>query len=222
MGACDAHGAIWQSAKEVVPGEGYLLAARFMQNSSIQEKMLDRDMPMMTSLGFTREEYKAQLESLQGLSPWLVCEECIGLLGLGSADKEAAREAARKWWADQNTPGHMPASGPPSPERLPAYFAVFGNGFMPSEEQARLIFLAWWAQRKSLFGQTSAPAVRFECHSRPQASRLEFAQARTEMREATSGQAMDDWIWIDKRTGQDMVLLAVWPPEEAAAIRDLL
>ena len=117
MGVCDAHGALWKSERQMSPGEGYLLAARFMQRSVVQEKLIERDMPMMEQMGFTRERYRQQVEQMQGPTPWLVCEECIGALKLSPADLEAAREAARRWWRDNNTPGHMPGA---SASRSPA------------------------------------------------------------------------------------------------------
>ena len=110
MGVCDAHGALWKSERQMSPGEGYLLAARFMQRSVVQEKLIERDMPMMERTGFTRQRYRQQVEAMQGPSPWLVCEECIGTLKLSQADKQAAREAGKRWWRDKTTPGHVPGS----------------------------------------------------------------------------------------------------------------
>jgi hypothetical protein len=108
MGACDAHGAVWMSELQMSPGEGYLLDARFMQQSVIQEKLLDRDMRMMASVGISRAQYRAQVEAMQGYSPWLICDQCIRLLKLGQADLDAAREAAQRWWTDKSTRGHLP------------------------------------------------------------------------------------------------------------------
>jgi len=117
MGVCDAHGALWKSERQMSPGEGYLLDARFMQRSIVQEKLIDRDMPMMERMGFTREQYRQRVEQMQGRTPWLVCEECIGALELSRADLDAAREAARRWWRDNSTPGHMPGAGATGAQR---------------------------------------------------------------------------------------------------------
>ena len=111
MGVCDAHGALWKSERQMSPGEGYLLAARFMQRSVVQEKLIERDMPMMERMGFTRQRYREQVEAMQGPTPWLVCEECIGALKLSQTDQQAAREAGKRWWQDNSSPGHMPGAG---------------------------------------------------------------------------------------------------------------
>jgi len=108
MVGCDAHEAVFECDNKMSPGEGYLFEARFIQRSVIQEKLLDRDMPMMKNMGYTREQYRLETESIQGSSPWLICEECLRVLKLTRSDENAAREAARKWWRDKNTPGHVP------------------------------------------------------------------------------------------------------------------
>jgi len=110
MGVCDAHGSVWKSEKQMLAGEGYLLAVRFVQRSVIQEKNIDMSMKMVKIAGgmMSRDECRLQLEFIQGTSPWLICEECIVLLKLGQADKDAAKEAAKRWSVDKSTPGHMP------------------------------------------------------------------------------------------------------------------
>jgi len=104
MVACDAHDAVWGTSKQLSSGEGYLLAARFMQSSAVQEKNIEVGVRM----GFPRELYKQQIESIQGKSPWLICEQCADLLKLSEADKGAARQAALSWRRDKTTAGHMP------------------------------------------------------------------------------------------------------------------
>jgi len=105
MSACDAHGALHESRTSLSHGEGYLLDARFMQASVVQTKMLDKHPSSMS-----REDYRRYLVSMQGTSPWLVCDQCIGYLNLSETDKQAARAAARRWWADNNSPGHVPST----------------------------------------------------------------------------------------------------------------
>jgi len=120
MGVCDAHGAVWKSEKQISPDEGYLLDARFMQKSVIQDKLIDQAVPMIQAMGITREQYRLQIESVQGASPWLICDECIGVLKLSQADKDAAREAATKFSADKSTPGHVPGSKKKTKEKRTA------------------------------------------------------------------------------------------------------
>lgn len=93
--------------KTVASGEGYLLAAKFMQYSVVMDKML----AVGEVMGFPREVYRKQLMSVQGSGPWMVCEECIGSLNLSQPDKDAAREAAKRWWTDKTTPGYYPGTG---------------------------------------------------------------------------------------------------------------
>ena len=56
MAVCNAHGTVWKSEKQMSPGEGCLLGSRFVQRSVIQDKVIDRDMPMMQAMGITREQ----------------------------------------------------------------------------------------------------------------------------------------------------------------------
>ncbi len=105
---CDAHGAIERSEKQLLPDEGYLLQARYVQRSVIQEKLIERDIALMASMGFTRAEYRRQLEQVQGSSPWLICKDCLSVLGLDPSDVDAARAAAKNFWRDASTRGHAP------------------------------------------------------------------------------------------------------------------
>jgi len=107
MSVCDAHEAAWGIKKNLSEGEGFLLAAQFMQNSSIQEKNVDRMAKLFSGM-MSREQFKVQLESNQGKTPWIICEECADFLMLSKVDRKAAREAAKKWWQNESTPGHMP------------------------------------------------------------------------------------------------------------------
>jgi len=107
MAKCDGHDAVWGLAKEIAHGEGYALDGSFMQRSVIQEKLLDKLMGFR-SVGISREGCRRLVERKQGKGPWLMCEECVRLLNLSEADQEAAREAARRWWKDNHTPGHLP------------------------------------------------------------------------------------------------------------------
>ena len=127
MNVCDAHGAVHKSQKNLSTGEGYLLAAFFMQKSIIQEMLIDRDMPYMKTKGFSREQYRLQIESTQGSGPWLICEECIGVLNLGSDDQSASRDAAKRWWQDKNLSGHLPGKIAAVREKKPSTFIGKGN-----------------------------------------------------------------------------------------------
>jgi WD40 repeat protein/serine/threonine protein kinase/tetratricopeptide (TPR) repeat protein len=110
MSVCDAHEGAWGCRKELSAGKGFLLAAQFMQDSPIQEQLIDKTCALYTKMGMTlsRKQCKAQIESTQGSGPWIICEECVNYLKLSDTDKEAARTAAKKWWQDKNTSGHMP------------------------------------------------------------------------------------------------------------------
>jgi hypothetical protein len=103
----------------MTPGEGYLLAGRFVQASVIQEKLLDQQMPLIRAHGLNREQGRLQIESRQGTGPWLICQDCIGVLGLSESDKTLAREAARRWWRDNSLPGHMPSQATPARTTTP-------------------------------------------------------------------------------------------------------
>lgn len=224
MAVCDAHGAVCKSEKQMSPGEGYLLGARFVQRSVIQDKLIDRDMPMMQvmGMGITREQYRLEIESMQGASPWLICDECIGVLNLSQADKDAAREAAKRFWVDKSTPGHVPGSRVKTREKKPAYFVIFGNGFTPSEEQNKFIMLAWLEKRKAVLGTDAVIGVRSDLRFRPQAPRMQFIEVVSEVRKEHPGQVIDDMLMLDQRTGKDIALVAVWPPEDTAYIQTLL
>ncbi len=222
MSVCDAHGAVRKTEKQMSPGEGYLLAARFVQRSVIQDKLIDRDMPMMQRMGITREQYRLQVESMQGASPWLICNECIGVLNLSQADKDAAREAAERFSIDKSTPGHVPGSRVKATEKKPAYFAIFGNGFTPSEEKAKSIILAWLEKRKAVLGTDAVVGVRSDLRFRPQAPRMQFVEVVSEVQKEHPGQVIDDMLMLDQRTGKDIALVAVWPPEATAFIQTLL
>jgi len=218
---CDAHGAVFQSDKEMSPGEGYLFGAGFIQRSIIQEKLLDRDMPMMKNIGYTREQYRLETESIQGSSPWLICEECLRVLKLSPSDKSAAREAAKRWWRDKSTPGHVPGASA-TRDNKPACFLIFGNGFTPSEGEAMRIILAWTEKRKGVLDPDAAVGVRSELRHRPAAPRTEFVEVVTEVRKKHPGQVTDDILWLDQNTGKDMALIAVWTPEDSPHVRTLL
>lgn len=222
MAVCDAHGAVWKSEKQMSSGEGYLLGARFVQRSVIQDKLIDRDMPMMQAMGITREQYRLQVESMQGASPWLICDKCIGVLNLSQADKDAAREAAKRFAADASTPGHVPGSRVKTREKKPAYFVIFGNGFTPSEEQAKFIMLAWLEKRKAVLGTDAVVGVRSDLEFRPQAPRMQFIEVVSEVKKKHPGQVIDDMLMLDQRTGKDIALVAVWPPEDTDYIGNLL
>lgn len=222
MRACDAHGPVWKSEKQMSPGEGYLLGARFMQRSVIQDKLIDRDMPIMQAMGFTREQYRLQVESIQGAGPWLIWDECIGVLKLSQADKDAAREAAKRFWVDKSTPGHMPGSRVKTREKKPAYFVIFGNGFTPSEEQAKFIMLAWLDKRKAVLGTDAVVGVRSDLRFRTQAPRMQFIEVVSEVKKEHPRQVIDDMVMLDQRTGKDIAVVAVWPPEDTAYIQTVL
>jgi len=102
-GVCDAHGAVWDSEKQTHPGSGYLFDARFMQRSVIQEKAIDQVMSKLKELGktTTRDECQSMMETKQGSTPWLICDECISVLNLSQAEKDTARDAAKKFWIDK-------------------------------------------------------------------------------------------------------------------------
>lgn len=221
MGVCDAHGAVWKSDKQMSPGEGYLLAARFMQRSVIQDKLIERDMPMMRAMGFTREQYRLQVESLQGASPWLICDDCIDLLKLSPADKNAAREAAKRWWNDNRTPGYVPGTSKER-EKKPAYFKIFGNGFTPSEEQAKFIMVAWLEKRQAVLGKDAVIGVRSDLIYHNPVPRMEFVEVVAEFQKAHPEQVIDDMLMLDQKTGKDIALVAVWPPEDTGYIQTLL
>ena len=119
MAVCDGHGALHGTEKQMTPGEGYLLAGRFVQSSVIQEKLLDQQRPMMRAYGLTREQGRLQIESRQGAGPWLICEDCIGVLGLSESDRNLAREAAKRWWRDNSLPGYLPGQGEQTRNRAP-------------------------------------------------------------------------------------------------------
>lgn len=222
MGVCDAHGAIWQSDKQLSAGEGYLLGARFVQRSVIQDKMIDRDMPMMQMFGMTREKYRLQLEMTQGTSPWLICDKCIGVLNLSPADKDLARQAARRFATNPNTPGHDPGSKSPTRSKKPSYFMIVGNGFTPTEREAKDVMLAWLHKRKGIFGQDAVVDVPSVLESRPKANRLKFFEIVEEVQRKNPGHAIDDLLRLEQQTGKDLALIAVWPPEDATFIQGLL
>ena len=106
MAVCDAHGAACGLGKQrqLKRGQGYLLAATFMRKSVIQDKNVDQG----AALGFSRDDYRREIERVQGEGPWLICDDCLKLLNLSRADKEAAHKAAQQWWKDNNTPGYDP------------------------------------------------------------------------------------------------------------------
>ena len=111
MALCVAHEAFWgiMSEKKLSPGEGYLLGARFVHGSVIQDKQLDLSMSFANGF-FTREELRLELESKNDGRPYLICNECIDALNLSQADKDAAQEAAKRFSVDNSTPGHVPGS----------------------------------------------------------------------------------------------------------------
>ena len=226
MGICDAHEAAWGSGspKKLSSGEGYLLAAQVMQKSVIQDKLIDQLMSMAQAMGMgsTHEQCRLQVESNQGTSPWLICEQCVDLLRLSQDDKDAAREAAIKWWRDKDTPGHIPGKRAATRNKKPACFKIFGNGFMPSEEQARFIILAWLDKRKGLLGEDAAEGVRADIVSRPKTSRMKFLKVVPEVQKSLQGQVTDDILRLDQITGRDMALVAIWAPEDSNYIRSLL
>ena len=222
MGVCDAHGAVHKSQKNMSIGEGYLLAARFMQRSIIQDLLLDRDKYMMETMDWAREQFRLQYESIQGAGPWLICEACIDVLKLGQDDKNAAREAARRWWQDKTLPGHMPGEQATTKEKKPALFIIYGNGFAPSEEQAKHIMVMWLLKRKDVLGEDAVIGVRSDLRKQQATSRVKFINVVTEAENSYPGQATDDILMLDQKTGKDMALIAVWAPEDTNYIRKLL
>ena len=110
MSVCDAHDAAWGSKKNLSEDEGFLIAAQFIQNSPIQKKLIDKTCALYTKMGMalSRKQCKTQIESTQGNGPWIICQDCVNFLNLSDADKETAHEAAKKWWQDKSTPGHIP------------------------------------------------------------------------------------------------------------------
>jgi hypothetical protein len=45
-----------------------------------------------------REEARREIEAKQGVTPWLICDKCIDLMGLSEADRKTAKDRATKWW----------------------------------------------------------------------------------------------------------------------------
>jgi len=223
MPVCDSHGAAgWGTPSNISNGEGYLIAARFIQNSIIQEMNIDKGMKMMGGTTMSREKYKLEIESMQGASPWIICEQCINLLNLSQGEKDAARKAAKKWWKNHNTPGHMPRKKTSKIEKKPAYFMIFGKGFKPNENQANLLIHTWLEKRKAVLGDDAAINVRIELIHQPSSLREEFIKIISGVREKHSNQVVDDLIMLDQKSGNDMLLLAVWPPEDTEYIKELL
>jgi len=105
MSVCDAHDTVWGSRKKMSVGEGFLLAAKFVQNSPVQEKCIQKHMVIY---GGSRERWINLLQKRQGTDAWLLCEECVEFLKLSYSDKKGARKAAKKWWKDKITAGYMP------------------------------------------------------------------------------------------------------------------
>jgi len=107
---CDSHKGVWGNQKNITRGQGYLLAARYIQSSTIQDKAIDHNLRELGDMSVTREGIRQMLINQQGISPWLICDKCSGLLGLSGADKNSARDAATRWFEDRSVPGHMPES----------------------------------------------------------------------------------------------------------------
>ena len=135
MEVCAAHEIAWQSEKRLWPGEGYLLASSFMQWSVIQNLLIDQGISLVQDSGFTRDQCRQQVESIQGSGPWLICEECISVVELSETDSQAARDAAVIWWKDRSAPGYMPRTSPTS-EKEPTNSA-------DAIARERVLVLAW-------------------------------------------------------------------------------
>ncbi len=224
MGVCDAHDAAWGCKKTLAEGEGFAIAARFMQDSPIQEKLVDKSLDVYKRLGMplSRQNCKLQIESIQGATLWLICEQCANLLKLSSADKEAAREAARRWWKDKSAPGHMPGQKTTERNKKPAYFIIYGNGFTPSAIQAHLILRYWVEKVKGKLGEDIWEHIRMELTSKEHGSRMVFTEVFTEEKKVHRGQLVDGLFLLDYKTGQDMALIAVWAPEDSEYVGSLL
>lgn len=111
MSACDAHEAVHGSPKQLAHGEGYLLDAHYMQRSAIQERNIEIGMKTIgVMMEMSRNEYGEQLAATQGSTPWLICKQCMESLFLADGDKNAARQAAIKWWHDKSAPGYKPGN----------------------------------------------------------------------------------------------------------------
>jgi tellurite resistance protein len=219
MNICDAHNAAWGSRKGLLCGEGFLFAARFLQNSVIQDKFIDR---MAGIGGVSRELLKLQLESIQGAGPWLICDECMSLLKLSDLDKNAAREAAKKFWKNNNTPGYMPGQKTGERNKKPAYFMIIGNGFTPSKIQAHFILREWLEHVKDRLGELDGGGIRMELSSRERTSLVELLKVFNEVKKSHVGQLVDGLFLQDKKTGQDITLIAVWAPEDSEYVGSLL
>lgn len=221
MVSCDSHVALYGTPQMISEGEGFLFAMHFMQNSEIQEKTIERAMET-DILSMSREEMKSYIESRQGSDPWIICEKCVGSLNLGSYEVAAARDAAIKWWNDKSSPGHMPSSDTSLSPKKPSHFLISGNGFTPSEDQARLIIAAWVKKRKNILGEGSSVGVKYIFESLPQTSRDVFFKIISDVQSKNPDQTIDDVIMLDQKTGKDAILIAIWAPEDSDYINSLL
>jgi hypothetical protein len=205
-------------------GEGYLLAAKFVQRSIIMEKQLDRDMGYLGDLGVSREEYRVQVETMQGSGPWMICGDCIALLNLSKGDLIAARECARKWWGDKTVLGHMPQSTGRQRDKKPAFILIYGNGFCPSRNEAGMILHFWVEKRKGALGDDAGnvrcDVLEFTHGGNP----TEFLNLKSQVTKQFSGHVIDDMLIVDKRSGspKQLSLFAVWTPEDAGFIEGIL
>ena len=221
MAACDSHEALYGTPSTIPNGEGFLFAARFIQNSEIQEKNIEIGMKMAGAF-MTREEYKLEVESQQGSSPWIICEKCVSSLNLSKEEIDAARNAAIKWWNDKSSPGYMPGSDTSPKHKKPSHFLIFGNGFMPTEDQSRSVMLGWLNKRKDILGEDAVAGVRSSLRFQPQTNRDDFFKIVKNVQSENPNQTIDDIIMLDQRGGKDVILVAIWAPEDSEYIKSLL
>ena len=110
MKNCDTHGVLFGTDKHLSPDEGYLISAAYVKETGIYKRFLEKDRALVEGLGLTMPQYRAQMDSVQGNAPWMICEDCIKEFNLSEGDLRKAKNAALLWEHDKAVSGITPSS----------------------------------------------------------------------------------------------------------------
>lgn len=107
----------------------------------------------------------------------------------------------------------------------PARIVICGNGHLPEQQSVALLYAEWLNKRKSTLGNEIDQDIAIELlGGRFFDDKMLFSEytAISVKNEYPDFEAADSLLWLDRQTGKDMILYALWTPADAARIRSLI
>lgn len=111
------------------------------------------------------------------------------------------------------------------PDNRPARIVIYGNGHLPEQQSVALLYAEWLNKRRSTLGNEIDQDIAIELRGGRLFDDRSLFSEYTAMGikyEYPDFDPVDSLLWLDQRTGKDMILYALWSQTDAARIRSLI